>query len=348
MAVKASVAAFLIAIRSSISTLRAQAIGVVVLNAAILRRHFRHHGLAPSQDLSAPTGARRITPLEYKSANCLTLRRMQADPRNVTRPAYLTRTAFLAFAVVLAGCTPDYQPKVEGEEPDRIVAMTPDETRAEPVGDPEAALAENGLSPALDEAAVDPVSEPASEEPQADRATNPAPSGPQVAIFAGGCFWCTEADFEKVPGVLSAVSGYTGGTLSNPTYEQISAGGTGHYEAVRITYDPSRVSYEQLTDYFFRTVDPTDPGGQFCDRGSSYRTAIFVTGPKQRRIAEAEKAEAAAALTDEVVTPILPTSRFWEAEGYHQDYYKENPIRYRFYRSRCGRDERLEELWGEA
>ena len=148
-----------------------------------------------------------------------------------------------------------------------------------------------------------------------------------------------------MPGVLSAVSGYTGGTLRSPTYEQVSAGGTGHYEAVRVTYDPARVSYEQLTDYYFRTVDPTDAGGQFCDRGDSYRTAIFVAGPEQRRVAEAEKTEAAAALADEVVTPVLPAAPFYEAEAYHQDYYKKNPVRYRFYRTRCGRDARLEELW---
>jgi peptide-methionine (S)-S-oxide reductase len=175
----------------------------------------------------------------------------------------------------------------------------------------------------------------------------PTPSGrTEVAVVAGGCFWCTEADFEKLPGVRSAVSGYTGGDTPRPTYEQVSAGGTGHYEAVRIVFDPARVSYQRLIDHYFRTVDPLDDGGQFCDRGSSYRTAIFVTSDRQRRIALAEKAEAERALGRKVATPILRAGAFWPAEGYHQDYYKKNPIRYRFYRSRCGRDARLERLWG--
>lgn len=170
----------------------------------------------------------------------------------------------------------------------------------------------------------------------------------ETAIFAGGCFWCTEADFEKVPGVKSAVSGYIGGTTANPTYEEVSAGGTGHYEAVRIQYDPGRVSYDQLIDYYFRTVDPTDAGGQFCDRGESYRTAIFAVDEAQRAAAEAEKAQVDEILADPVVTPILPAAPFYEAEGYHQDYYKKNSLKYRFYRNRCGRDERLEQVWGNA
>ena len=168
-----------------------------------------------------------------------------------------------------------------------------------------------------------------------------------TAIFAGGCFWCTEADFEKVPGVISAVSGYTGGTVPDPTYEQVSADTTGHYEAVRVTYDPARVGYEALVDYYFRTVDPTDAGGQFCDRGTSYRTAIFVAGPEQRQAAEAEKAEVDALLEEPVVTPVLPAGEFYLAEDYHQDYYKKNSLKYGFYRSRCGRDARLAELWGD-
>ena len=168
----------------------------------------------------------------------------------------------------------------------------------------------------------------------------------ETAVFAGGCFWCTEADFEKVPGVLAAVSGYTGGDTVNPTYEQVSAGGTGHYEAVEVTFDPARVSYEQLADYFFRTVDPVDAGGQFCDRGESYRTAIFVISDRQRRIALAEKEQAQAKLKQPVVTPVLRMTQFYPAEGYHQDYYKKNALKYRFYRSRCGRDARLKELWG--
>jgi peptide-methionine (S)-S-oxide reductase len=168
----------------------------------------------------------------------------------------------------------------------------------------------------------------------------------ETAVFAGGCFWCTEADFEKVPGVVSAVSGYTGGDVAEPSYEQVSAGGTGHYEAVQVRFDPARVSYEQLADYFFRTVDPTDAGGQFCDRGESYRTAIFVASEAQRRTALAQKEEAAARLGSPVVTPVLAAGAFWPAEGYHQDYYRTNAIKYRFYRSRCGRDARLAQLWG--
>jgi peptide-methionine (S)-S-oxide reductase len=168
----------------------------------------------------------------------------------------------------------------------------------------------------------------------------------EVAVFAGGCFWCTEADFEKVPGVVSAVSGYTGGNRANPTYEQVTKGGTGHYEAVRITYDPARVSYAALVRHYFRTVDPLDAGGQFCDRGDSYRTAIFAVGPEQRRVAEAERQRVQQQLGKPLATPVLAASRFWFAENYHQDYYKRNPIRYRFYRSRCGRDARLKAVWG--
>ena len=183
-------------------------------------------------------------------------------------------------------------------------------------------------------------------EPEANQAQAPASGATQTAIFAGGCFWCTEADFEKVPGVTGAVSGYIGGTTANPTYEQVSAGGTGHYEAVRITYDPERVSYAQLVDHYFRTVDPTDSGGQFCDRGESYRTAVFPLDAEQRQLAEGEKAEVAQALSAPIVTPILPGATFYEAEGYHQDYYKKNPLKYKYYRTRCGRDARLKEVWG--
>jgi peptide-methionine (S)-S-oxide reductase len=181
--------------------------------------------------------------------------------------------------------------------------------------------------------------------PPPPRAPAPAAGG-VVAVFAGGCFWCTEADFEHVPGVIDAVSGYTGGRTVNPTYEEVSADRTGHYEAVRVRFDPARVSYETLASHYFRTVDPTDAGGQFCDRGESYRTAIFVSGPDQRRAAEAAKAEANRALGGRVVTPILPLGAFYEAEAYHQDYARRNPIRYRYYRGRCGRDARLREVWG--
>ncbi|WP_225421525.1 peptide-methionine (S)-S-oxide reductase MsrA [Sphingomonas parva] len=174
-----------------------------------------------------------------------------------------------------------------------------------------------------------------------------AAPGQAKAVFAGGCFWCTEADFEKVPGVVSAVSGYTGGTLANPSYKKVSAGGTGHYEAVLVTYDPRRVSYAALVRHFFRTVDPTDAGGQFCDRGDSYRTAVFVGTPAERKLAEAEKAAADRQLGGRVVTPIVAAGRFYPAEDYHQDYYKKNPVRYRYYRWRCGRDARLEQVWGK-
>lgn len=176
-----------------------------------------------------------------------------------------------------------------------------------------------------------------------------ASGGTAVAIFAGGCFWCTEADFDKVPGVISTTSGYTGGTVANPSYEQVSAGGTGHYEAVRVVYDPKRVSYAQLVERFWPTIDPTDAGGQFCDRGESYRSAIFAT-PEQRTVAEASKARLVKrnVLPAPVVTPVLAAKPFYPAEGYHQDYYKKNPIRYRFYRNSCGRDARLADVWKKA
>ena len=181
-----------------------------------------------------------------------------------------------------------------------------------------------------------------------EQAATPGPSGrTETAVFAGGCFWCTESDFEKVPGVVSAVSGYTGGTTPDPTYEAVSAGGTGHYEAVQVVYDPARTSYQQLARYFVRTVDPTDGGGQFCDRGESYRPAIFAAGPEQRKVAEAELEGAAKVLGTKLATPVLAAARFHPAEDYHQDYYKKSSVKYKFYRSRCGRDERLAELWGD-
>lgn len=178
-------------------------------------------------------------------------------------------------------------------------------------------------------------------------------------VVAGGCFWCVEADFESVPGVISAVSGYTGGSVKNPTYKQVTRGGTGHYEAVKITFDAARVSREKLLSLFFRSVDPTDAGGQFCDRGNSYRTAIFVNGAAQKKVAETAKAEAQTALGRKVVTPILSAKAFYDAEKYHQDYYKGSkrvltrfgPIRqskaYKRYRKACGRDGRVKQLWGK-
>jgi methionine-S-sulfoxide reductase len=170
-----------------------------------------------------------------------------------------------------------------------------------------------------------------------------------TAVFAGGCFWCTEADFDKVPGVISTTSGYTGGTVARPSYEQVSAGNTGHYEAVRVVYDPKRITYAQLVERFWPTIDPTDGGGQFCDRGDSYRSAIFAT-PEQRAVAEASKARLAkrGVLTAPIATEILPAAPFYPAEGYHQDYYKKNPIRYRFYRLNCGRDARLDKVWKKS
>lgn len=167
----------------------------------------------------------------------------------------------------------------------------------------------------------------------------------EAAIFAGGCFWCVESDFDKVPGVVATVSGYTGGRVENPTYKQVSAGGTGHREAVEITYDPSKVSYDELLSVFWRTVDPTDAGGQFCDRGESYETAIFALTPEQRAQAEASKAEAEKTLGKAIVTPIESASTFYPAEGYHQDYYTKNPLKYRYYRYSCGRDQRINALW---
>jgi peptide-methionine (S)-S-oxide reductase len=169
------------------------------------------------------------------------------------------------------------------------------------------------------------------------------------AIFAGGCFWCLEADFDKVPGVLETISGYTGGHVANPTYEQVSAGGTGHAESVKVVYDPSKVSYRELVDFFWHHVDPTQENGQFCDHGHQYRTAIFYGSEEQREIAERSRVELERTkpFPGDIVTEIVPAGPFYPAEEYHQDYYEKNPIRYKYYRWRCGRDQRIEELWGE-
>ena len=166
-----------------------------------------------------------------------------------------------------------------------------------------------------------------------------------TAVFAGGCFWCTESDFDHMPGVLSTISGYSGGRVANPTYEQVSTGNTGHIEAVRITYDPRRIDYARLVENFFRTIDPLDSGGSFCDRGYQYRSAIFVATPEERRIAEAAKAQVERQLGAPIATLILPRRAFYRAEEYHQDYYRKNPVRYRFYRWNCGREARLREVW---
>ena len=171
----------------------------------------------------------------------------------------------------------------------------------------------------------------------------------EVATFAGGCFWCVEADFDYVPGVVRTISGYTGGQLKDPTYKQIAAGGTGHREAVQIFFDPEQVSYETLLDVFWHSVDPTDGGGQFCDRGESYTTAIFANSPEQRRQAEDSNRalEQSAVLKQPIVTRIEDAGPFYAAEDYHQDYYNVNPLRYTFYRFNCGRDSRIRALWGE-
>jgi peptide-methionine (S)-S-oxide reductase len=183
----------------------------------------------------------------------------------------------------------------------------------------------------------------------------------QTAIFAGGCFWCVESDFESVKGVTEAVSGYTGGTTKNPTYKQVSRGGSGHYEAVEVTYDADIVSYDTLMDVFWHSIDPVDAGGQFCDRGESYRTAVFYKTEEQKRIAEASKAaiDASGVLPKKIVTPILPAGPFYKAEDYHQGYYKSSKLvltrfgpvskatAYKKYRKGCGRDARLKELWGD-
>ena len=168
------------------------------------------------------------------------------------------------------------------------------------------------------------------------------------AVLAGGCFWCMESDFEKLPGVTDVVSGFTGGTLANPTY---NGSHNGHVEAVEITYDSDKVNYKQLLDHYWVNIDPFDDQGQFCDRGASYRSAIFVANDAERTIAEASKKEIEAKFPDqEVVTPILTATTFWPIRGdesYHQDYYKKNPYRYKLYRWNCGRDQRLQYIWGD-
>jgi len=176
--------------------------------------------------------------------------------------------------------------------------------------------------------------------------TSPATA---TAIFAGGCFWCVEADFDKVTGVISTTSGYTGGQKTNPTYEQVSAGDTGHVEAVQVVYDPKRVTYDRLLAVFWRNVDPITADAQFCDHGKQYRSAIFVGSQEERALAEASKAalEASGRFTKPIVTEIVAASTFYPAEMYHQDYYIKNPLKYKFYRTTCGRDARLKELWGD-
>ena len=171
----------------------------------------------------------------------------------------------------------------------------------------------------------------------------------EKAIFAAGCFWCTEAAFQDVPGVVSAVSGYTGGRVKNPTYEQVSSGSTGHAESVEVTFDPAKVSYDRLLDIFWVNHDPTVTNRQFCDSGSQYRPAIFYLGDEQKRLAEASKAkwEKLKPFPQPILTQIVAAGQFWPAEEYHQDYYKKNPFQYRFYVTGCGRYSRLDSLWGD-
>ena len=175
-------------------------------------------------------------------------------------------------------------------------------------------------------------------------------AGLAKATFAGGCFWCMEPPYDKLDGVISTTSGYTGGQKTNPSYREVSAGGTGHTEAVQVVYDPKKVSYEKLLEVFWRNVDPTDAGGQFCDRGDQYRTGIFFHDDDQKRVAEISKAamEKSKPFKQPIVTKLVAATEFYPAEDYHQDYYMKNPVRYKLYRYNCGRDKRLEELWGKA
>lgn len=179
-------------------------------------------------------------------------------------------------------------------------------------------------------------------------ATAPAPAKTEKATFAGGCFWCVESDFDKVPGVISTTSGYTGGKTVNPSYEQVSSHTTGHAEAVEVVYDPSKVSYAQLVDFYWHSIDPTVKDQQFCDHGSPYRTVIFTHDENQMKIALASRAalEKNKPFKEPIVTEIQAAGAFYPAEDYHQDYYKKNPIRYKFYRTSCRRDARLQEIWG--
>jgi peptide-methionine (S)-S-oxide reductase len=169
----------------------------------------------------------------------------------------------------------------------------------------------------------------------------------ETATFAGGCFWCMEGPFDSLPGVISVTSGYTGGPVRNPSYEQVSSGGTGHRESVEIIFDPTKITYARLLDVFWHNIDPLDNGGQFCDKGPQYRSAIFYHDDTQQKLAEESKTAVEKKL-GRVATDILPASNFWQAEEYHQHYYKKNPIRYHFYRFNCGRDQRLKAVWGSA
>jgi len=191
--------------------------------------------------------------------------------------------------------------------------------------------------------------EPTAAQAPQPQATQQTVADPGVAIFAGGCFWCTESDFDKMPGVIETTSGYIGGHVENPTYEQVSAGTSGHIEAVRVRFDPSKTSYAQLLEAFWPTIDPVTANAQFCDRGPQYRSAIFYSNPEEQQLAEASKTalDKSGRLPAPVVTDILAASTFYPAEDYHQDYHQRNPLRYNYYRNGCGRDQRLEQLWGK-
>ena len=176
------------------------------------------------------------------------------------------------------------------------------------------------------------------------------PPGYDIATFAGGCFWCMEPPYDEIPGVISTTSGYIGGQKKNPTYEEVSSGRTGHTEAVQVLYDPKKVSYQKLLDVFWMNIDPTTPNAQFCDHGSQYRSGIFYHNEEQMRLALAsrDQIERTKRFREPIVTEITKAATFYPAEDYHQDYYKKNPLRYKFYRANCGRDQRLEQLWGKS
>jgi peptide-methionine (S)-S-oxide reductase len=186
--------------------------------------------------------------------------------------------------------------------------------------------------------------------PRAGRAADGSAPGLEKATFAGGCFWCMQPAFDHIPGVVSTTVGYTGGDKENPTYEEVSDGGTGHAESIEVTFDPKKVTYQKLLDVFWHNVDPTSRDREFCDVGHQYRTAIFFHGSEQEAEAKAseKQIEETKPFPEKIVTEIVPASTFWPAEDYHQDYYVKNPVRYKFYRYNCGRDQRLRELWGAA
>ena len=251
-----------------------------------------------------------------------------------------------------------------------LVALLSMACSGEPEGQAQPSIAANGAETQIESPTVDVLAESQAqtsteadmEEPGAPQrlpADEPKPTAPQsvpvgatrdTAVFAGGCFWCVEEAFDAAEGVVSTTSGYTGGRVANPTYEQVSAGGTGHVEVVQVVYDPSKITYRALLNVFWRNVDPVTPNQQFCDKGAQYRSAIFVQDAEQRRLAEASKRalEQSGRFEQPIVTEVNPGAPFYAAEEYHQDYYTKNPLRYKYYKTSCGRARRLAELWGEA